>query len=97
MKLFENVHYPSAALELLAANGIQFDRAIHHPPSNELYGEKRISKHTGFHIYFMMGECDVAYYTPAMQSLLIHEKPRQWGAETLADYEIYPIGGWMVS
>lgn len=37
----------------------------------------------GIHRYFMKGDCDVAYYTPMMQTLHINAVPRRWAPESL--------------
>ena len=45
-------------------------------------GYRRVAK-DGIHHYFMVGDTDVAYYTPRMQTLHINKHPRRWAAESL--------------
>jgi len=38
----------------------------------------------GIHHYFMLGQGDVGYYTPIMESLFIHDRPRPWSNPPLS-------------
>lgn len=69
------------AIELLAKYGIQFDRAAANTiPRWSFSGTVR---EMGDFVYFMMGDCDVAYWHSIMQTLVIHDKPRKWGKPAL--------------
>jgi hypothetical protein len=76
MTLIQNVTSQWDAEQRLKAKKIKWDRnwrpGIKRPRPYG-YGEY---EDVGVHVYFMAGDCDVAYYTPLMNTLLIHDQPR---------------------
>jgi len=71
----------SAAKEHLAKIGIRYDRIISDSVrSTDWYsGREKVTE--GVHWYFMLGDCDVAYFTPLMSVLFVQDSPRKWCAE----------------
>ena len=79
-----NVNSLWEAQQKLAELGINYNQIANLlvPVSDGSYGYPTTI--AGIHYYFMAGACDVAYYTPIMNSLFIHDAPRQWGTEMLS-------------
>lgn len=80
--LFE-VRTMEQAKELLAAKGIVFDRVCMATIRETNRYTGMTTRRDGIHVYFMRGHCDVAYLTPMMGCLRIHEQPRLWDKELL--------------
>ena len=68
------------AEEELKKRGILFDRTFELYPKEHqtAYGYALKGHQRPIHVYFMVHNSDVAYYTPDMNTLFIHDKPRQW-------------------
>lgn len=69
-------------VDFLLEHGVTYDRVV-----VDHWLEKRwcagIREVEGIHHYFMLGNCDVAYYTPGIKVLCIHRTPRPWSDEFL--------------
>jgi len=75
-------HTTLEAKEILIKEKIQYDRiCVEMVPSLDRYTGKIVHR-DGIHVYFMLKDYDVAYFTPLMKCLGIHDEPRPW------DYEI---------
>jgi hypothetical protein len=98
MKHFD-AHTIQDAKKILQAEGVKFDRICVETISCKDYYTGEVGRRDGIHIYFMLTcrphsdfgvelfapkECDVAYLTPGIACLTIHEKPRPWAPEFLA-------------
>ena len=70
MQIIENIPAWLSAKWKLEQMEITFDRVIAHDFNDDL---------SPFIYYFMEGDCDVAYFTVDLNTLAIHDKPRQWG------------------
>src|SRR3954465_5308485 len=78
--IFHNITTIAEAARILKKRGIGWDRVV--------VDKIKVAKHylsfhpneciRGVHKYFMSGDSDVAYFTEATQSLMIHETPRKW-------------------
>lgn len=68
---------------ILASKGVSFDRAITDDLPRFDFRAGRVMG-DGIHVYFMVGGADVAYYTPLMRALHVHDEgPRPWHPDVL--------------
>lgn len=66
----------------LKKKGIKWDRKVRDAIRTPRYfGGEDITP--GVHVYYMLGDCDVAYFTPLLGTLFIHKTPRRWAKEML--------------
>ena len=84
MDLIEKLYSWNLVRAELAARGIEWTVA-----------KRMILSRTGFqkechgvHVYIFNNDLEVAYWTPIMENLLIHDKPREWGDHLITeDYD----------
>ena len=76
------------AMKTLIRKGIKFTDVCSSPiyeRVNEGF-KHRIKERPAIHTYFMNDQNqDVAYFTPCMKTLLIHESPRNWSERNISD------------
>jgi hypothetical protein len=73
------------AIGYLAERGIKWARLVV-DVSRSMDRHGRVIEQEGIHHYFMRGNSDVAYVTPALNSMRIHATPRPW-----AEYGYYRV------
>lgn len=86
----------TAAQQLLKELGVEWDRVIVDRMSKRVF-DYRFGWQTvfedGLFEYFMLRDGDVAYWTPALESLHIHPQRRSWAPEFLLHTrELYRFG-----
>jgi hypothetical protein len=73
--------------EVLKYRGIVWDRIVQLQDTVTYCGIERPNNYVG-PIYFMLGNCDVAYYCRDMESLYIHGKARVWGQSVMDFFKV---------
>jgi len=69
------------AKEILGKEKVQYDRiCVDKLPSRD-WTRGEIVYRDGIHVYFMLKDSDVAYFSPLMRCLGIHDEPREWDHE----------------
>ncbi len=86
--IIEKIETLSNALSELKNRNIQFEKIIHFPVYRGRFYSCAEEKKDGIHLHFMVGNCDVAYYTPIMKVLFILDKPRLWDENLLNKAEV---------
>lgn len=81
-ELLANLHRADA-IDAMADRDLKWDRLI-----IDIHDPGTLNEKCGIHEYFMVGDCDIAYFTPIMGTLRIHEKPRPWSREFLASTRV---------
>ena len=71
------------AFDALADRDLKWDRLI-----IDIHAPGTLDEKCGIHEYFMVGDCDIAYYTPIMKTLHIHAEPRPWSQQFLASTRV---------
>jgi hypothetical protein len=87
VKIIQHVDYWSQAKQILEAMGFQFDRVL--VPQGHREQSQYCPQHTIaydlLHWHFMVGDADIAYWTPIMNTLAILDAPRPWAQKFLAN------------
>lgn len=73
----------SDAIDAMADRDLKWDRMI-----IDIHDPGTLDECCGIHEYFMVGDYDIAYFTPTMNTLRINEKPRPWSREFLASTRV---------
>jgi hypothetical protein len=76
--IIQNVPAWGNAARELKKLGVHFDRVIVPQGFHEVYYTKEVVPYDLLHYYFMQGDCDVAYWTPIMNTLAVLKQPRLW-------------------
>ena len=81
-ELFTDVQL-SDAVNLMEDRDLRWDRMI-----IDIHDPGTLDEKCGIHEYFMVGDCDIAYFTPITGTLRIHAKPRPWSPQFLASTRV---------
>lgn len=85
MKTIENILTVEDAARILKKKGIAFERKASVRLANPTaIGETNMKRAI---VYFIDGNCDVAFYLPVAGALLIQDAPRLWSRENFAQLE----------